>query len=406
MDVNALVEQACEEAGSDDFGGTEWREGLDRLVDAWVTEARLNDIGAAMVPDEVTNYLRDRLGIVAATKAAPEVSTVDVVPPIVIVGQGRTGTTILHDLLALDPATRVPMTWEVDRPVPAPRTATYDTDPRIAEVDATLDMVDLVLPEFRTMHPMGGRLPQECVRITASDFRSMIFPTQYHVPAYANWLLREADMSSAYSWHRVFLQHLQSQHPTTRWVLKSPGHIWCLGSLLAEYPNALLVQTHRDPLRIIASISSLVSHLRKLACDDPSIPEAAEEFATYIADGLDWSLDARESGVVKPEQIVDLQFAEFMTDPFGTIATIYDRLGLDLTTEIEATDARLPRRPPEGRARRPHLHLGRNRPEPRRVAGPHPPVHRALRRAARTAGLERGYLGSGAAAKMLGSMVM
>ena len=118
-------------------------------------------------------------------------------------------------------------------------------------------------------------------------------------------------------------------------MLKSPGHIWCLEALLAEYPNALLVQTHRDPLRIIASISSLVAHLRKLACDDPTIPEAAAEFAEYIVDGLDRSLDVRESGVVAPEQVVDLQFAEFMTDPFGTIRSIYDHLDLELTAATE-----------------------------------------------------------------------
>ena len=335
VNVDALVQQACDEAGSDDFGEPRWREGLDRLADALDTEGRINDIGQAVVPGELTTYLEDRLAITAYRAAHPEVATVDVVPPIVIVGQGRTGTTILHDLLALDPATRVPSTWEVDRPVPPPETATYDTDARIAEVDETLAMVDLVLPGFRAMHPMGARLPQECVRITGSDFRSMIFPTQSHVPSYGHWLLHETDMASAYRWHRVFLQHLQSHHPTTRWVLKSPGHIWCLDKLLAEYPNALLVQTHRDPLRIIASLASLVAHLRKLACDDPTIPEAAEEFAEYIVDGLDRSLDARESGVVGPDQVVDLQFAEFMTDPFGTIRTIYDHLDLELTAETE-----------------------------------------------------------------------
>jgi hypothetical protein len=336
MNPDALVQQAVDQTGLEDFGAPGWREGFDRLVAALDGEARLNAIGREVVPGELTGYLRDRLGIVAATDARPQVSTVDVVPPIVIVGQGRTGTTVLHDLLALDPATRVPMTWEVDRPLPAPETATYDTDPRIEEVDETLAMVDLVLPGFRAMHPMGARLPQECVRITGSDFRSMIFPTQYHVPSYGHWLLHEADMAPAYAWHRVFLQHLQSRHPTTQWVLKSPGHIWCLGALLAEYPGALLVQTHRDPLRIIASISSLVAHLRTLASDDPTITEAAEEFATYIVDGLNWSLEARESGVVAPEQVVDLQFAEFMQDPFGTIRTIYDRLDLELTPATES----------------------------------------------------------------------
>jgi hypothetical protein len=335
VNVDDLVQQACDETGYDDFGDPTWRDGLDRLTDALDTEGGLNDVGRSVVPGELTDYLKDRLGITAYRAAHPEVAAVDIVPPIVIVGQGRTGTTILYDLLAQDPASRVPRTWEVDRPVPPPETATYETDPRIDEIDATLAMVDLVLPDFRAMHPMGARLAQECVRITASDFRSMIFPTQYHVPSYGQWLLHAADMTSAYSWHRIFLQHLQSRHPATRWVLKSPGHIWSLSALLAEYPHALLVQTHRDPLRIIASISSLVARLRQLATDDSTIPIAATEFAEYIIDGLNWSIDARDAGVVTPERVVDVQFAEFMVDPFGTIRAIYDRLGLELTADTE-----------------------------------------------------------------------
>ncbi len=174
------------------------------LVDALQTEARLNELGAALVGGELVGYLADRMRVLAWRKEHPEIVGVDVVPPIVIVGQGRTGTTILHELLAMDPASRVPLTWEVDHPVPPPETATYETDPRIAEVDATLEGVDLVLPGFRQMHPMGAQLPQECVRITSSDFRSMIFPTQYRVPTYANWLLNEADMAPAYRWHRMY----------------------------------------------------------------------------------------------------------------------------------------------------------------------------------------------------------
>ena len=335
IDIESLIDAACTEAGSDDFGSPTWREPLEVLVDALDREAELNDIGQVMVPGDITGYLRDRLTITAERNRHPEIARADVVPPIVIVGQGRTGTTILHDLLALDPETRVPLTWEVDHPSPPPETATYDTDPRIAEVDATLEMVDLVLPGFRAMHPMGARLPQECVRITGSDFRSMIFPTQYRVPSYGHWLLHEADMAPLYAWHRIFLQHLQSRHPTNRWVLKSPGHIWSLGALLAEYPNAVLVQTHRDPLRVIASISSLVAKLRVLATDRTTIPEAAAEFAEYIIDGLDRSVAARKDGTVDPARVIDLQFAEFMKNPFGTIGAVYDALGLELTAETE-----------------------------------------------------------------------
>jgi hypothetical protein len=274
--------------------------------------------------------------VIAERRAHPQIADTPVVPPIVIVGQGRTGTTILHDLLSQDPATRVPRSWEVDRPCPPPRTETYDTDARIDEVESTMAMVDLVIPGFRAMHPLGARLAQECVRITALDFRSMIFPTQYRVPSYARWLLDEADMAPAYEWHRAFLQHLQSQHPTQRWVVKSPGHIWALDALVAAYPDALLVQTHRDPLRIIASVSSLIATLRSLATDDPSIPGAAAEFGEYILEGLDRSVTAREDGTVRADRVVDTNFDEFMADPFATIHTIYDRLGLELTNDAES----------------------------------------------------------------------
>jgi hypothetical protein len=173
------------------------------------------------------------------------------------------------------------------------------------------------------------------VRITASDFRSMIFPTQYRVPSYSRWLLHEADMAPAYRWHRMFLEHLQSRCPARRWVLKSPGHLWALDALLGEYPNALLVQTHRDPLRIIASLSSLVARLRSLASDDTSIPDAAADFADNILDGLDRSVNARENGTVNADRVVDVQFRNFMADPFTTIRTIYERLGLELESAAE-----------------------------------------------------------------------
>jgi hypothetical protein len=173
------------------------------------------------------------------------------------------------------------------------------------------------------------------VRITASDFRSMIFPTQYRVPSYTRWLLHDADMRPAYRWHRMFLEHLQSKAPAQRWVLKSPGHLWALDALMGEYPNALLVQTHRDPLRVIASLSSLVARLRSLASDDTSIPDAAIDFAENILDGLDRSVTAREDGTVSADHVVDVQFRAFMADPFATIHTIYERLGLELQPDAE-----------------------------------------------------------------------
>jgi hypothetical protein len=333
LDASALIAAAQEAAGLDDMGGDEWREGCEQLVDALATEAKLNELGTSIACGDVIEHITNRLQVIEWRKTHPELAEQQVVPPIVIVGQGRTGTTILFDLLACDPNVRVPLTWEVDLPVPPPQTATFTTDPRIAESQARYDGIDLVLPDFKAMHPMGAQLAQECVRITIQDFRSMIYPTQFRVPSYGDWLLHEADMSSAYRYHHQFLQHLQSGHPGQPWVLKSPGHIWSLDALMAEYPNALLVQTHRDPLKIIASLSSLIATLRSLSSDETSIPEVAEEFAPYLIEGLDKSVDAREQGIVPADQVVDMTFRDFMADPFVTIGKVYDALGMELTGE-------------------------------------------------------------------------
>jgi hypothetical protein len=151
-------------------------------------------------------------------------------------------------------------------PWPPPERATYDTDPRIARVEQHFAGIDRLIPGFKAMHPMGALLPQECVALMAHDFATMIYHTTHAVPSYQRWL-EEADLRPLYASHRRQLQYLQWRCPAERWVLKSPGHLWALDALLAEYPDALLIQTHRDPLKVIASLVSLVCLLRRLATD-------------------------------------------------------------------------------------------------------------------------------------------
>jgi hypothetical protein len=197
-------------------------------------------------------------------------------------------------------------------------------------------MPDLIIPGFTDFHPLGATLAQECVRMTGSDFRSMMFPLQYDIPAYDRWLLHEADMAPTYRWHRIFLQHLQSRHAGDRWLLKSPCHLWSLGALLDEYPDALVIQTHRDPVTVISSVSALAALLRSMASDDASVAHAADEYAEDILVGLDRSVTARVDGTLPADQVVDVQFGEFMADPFTTIGTVYDALGLEFTADAES----------------------------------------------------------------------
>ena len=333
--LDDLVGQVHEATGLDDLGEGTWRAGAERLHDALNAEAQLNDVGGMIAANDFVEYLSARLRIVDWVGKNAAIRERDVRPPIVVLGQPRTGTTILFDILAQDPANRAPLTWEVDRPWPPPRTATYDTDPRIAEVDANLANTELLIPGFRAMHDMGARLAQECVRITGGDFKSMIFSTQYRVPGYQQWLLHEADMASAYRYHRLFLQYLQSEHPGERWLIKSPAHLWALPALLHEYPGALMIQTHRDPLRVICSLASLIDLLRRLASDDVTIQQVAAEWADDIVLGLDRAVAGRVDGPVPKDQAVDVLFRDFLADPMAVVASIYDQFGLELTARAE-----------------------------------------------------------------------
>lgn len=322
-------------ADSDDFGPDgSWRDGLTRLCDGLASEARLSDLGVEIAIGDVMRSLVSRLQIIKWRKENPSVATQPISRPIFIVGQPRTGTTILFDLLAQDPELRPPLTWEVDNPCPPPALATYDVDPRIAETQASIEMSELIVPGLLAFHPMGALVGQECVRITAGQFASMIFSVQYRLPSYYKWLLYEADHHPAYRYHRMFLQHLQSGVPG-QWLLKSPAHLWQLDALVAEYPDALIVQTHRDPLNVISSISALTHHLRRLASDDSSISDCARQSCEEIVVGLQRGMTLRDSKALAGQQIVDVQFADFIRDPFATIRTLYAELGRELSPVAE-----------------------------------------------------------------------
>lgn len=329
-----LIAAACEAVGSDDFGDEGWRPGLLRVTDGLINDARLSDIGVEIAHLDLMRALKNRLGVIAWRKQHPEIAGEEIKTPIFIVGQPRTGTTILYDLLAQDPELRAPLTWEVDEPCPVPQPETYHSDPRIAQTQASIDLSEQIMPGFLAFHPMGALVGQECVRITAAEFVSMIFSVQYRLPSYYRWLMYEADHAGAYRFHRIFLQHLQSG-VGGQWLLKSPAHLWQLDALLAEYPDALIVQTHRDPLNVISSIAALTHHLRRMCSDESSITACAAQSYEEIIVGLEREMALRDGGAVPADRVIDVQFADFMNDPWTTVKDIYQRLNRELRPDAE-----------------------------------------------------------------------
>ena len=179
---------------------------------------------------------------------------------------------------------------------------------------------------------MGAERAQECVAITSHDFASMIYQTQFEVSTYDRWVLAH-DMRSALRWHRRFLQVLQWKAPGERWALKSPQHLWHIEHVHREYPDALFVQTHRDPLRVVVSISSLVATLRRLSSDTVSLPEIAEYYATALVEAFNNTMAYRRAGRLPESQVVDLYFQDFIKDQIGTVRRAYDHFGLDLSDQ-------------------------------------------------------------------------
>jgi hypothetical protein len=334
LDAPALLDRAARMTGLTDFGDPLFREPFGVLLAALRDEAALTPMGRAIARADILRLLENRLRMADVLTHYPEIVESEIRQPIVIVGLPRTGTSILHELLAQDPANRVPMSWEAMYPWPPPERTTYATDRRIAAVDKHLARVDRILPDFKRMHPMGARLPQECVALTAHDFASMLFSTTHFVPSYHAWL-DEADLRWVYAAHRRQLQYLQWHCAAERWVLKSPGHLWALDALLAIYPDARIVQTHRDPLKVIASLANLVAVLRGMASDRIDRAAIGAEWTARLSAGLQRATAVRDALPADTAPVFDMHFADFVHDEIGMVRRIYDHFGMELSLEAE-----------------------------------------------------------------------
>jgi hypothetical protein len=334
LDPDSLLRAARRSTGLDDFGDDAFRERLARLSASLEDEARLTLLGRVIARRDLVRLLAGRLRLVDLRKRHPEIGDGRIERPIFVLGLPRTGTSILHELLAQDPANRVPMTWEVMHPFPAPEAASFESDPRIALVEAHFAGIDRLLPDFKSMHPMGARLPQECVAITQHEFASMVWHTTNRVPGYQRWL-DGADLRGVYESHRRWLQHFQWKAPAARWVLKSPGHLWALDALLAVYPDARLVQTHRDPLTVVASLVSLVCTLRSLASDDVDPHEIGADWSARLASGLERCMRVRDAAALPDSRVADVAFRDFLADEIGAVRALYERFSLPFSPETE-----------------------------------------------------------------------
>jgi len=320
----AIVAAAQVRVGSQDLGGDSFREPLERYLRAAEEEAELTSFGRIALRGMLVNSLATRGQLHHFAAEHPEVRDERIERPWVIVGLPRTGTSLLSILIGLDPLARAPLHWEAAHPVPPPTLAEAAEDPRIARSAREIERLLRLNPALRAMHPWGATLAQECVAFFMLDIRTLGVETQAYVPSYGRWLA-VCDMRPAYAQHRLALQALQSAQPTERWVLKTPNHLWCLETLRAEYPDARIVWTHRDPGPVVTSLASLNNALQRTFTRRRDPRPTAEEWRGKafhaVARGMAFDAGA-PAGWCR-----HVAYRELLEDPVGTVEAIYAHFG-------------------------------------------------------------------------------
>jgi hypothetical protein len=332
LEEESLLAAAVKETGLSDFGVNSFRPGLAKLLESIASDAELTLFGRFFTRRQLVELLGHRLQLADYRKRRPEIAEEVIRRPLFILGLPRTGTTLLYGLLAEDPANRAPLSWEIDQPCPPAETETYTTDPRIETTRARFDQVGKLAPGFQTIHPVGALMPQECIVPTASEFMSIRFQMCFDVSSYDEWLL-EQDMRPTYEYHRRFLQHMQSRHKCERWILKSPGHLGPIDALFEVYPDAMVVQTHRDPIRVIPSVANLEYTMRLVSSDHVDPKSIGREMMHVWTTLLTQGMEARARHPEREERILDLSMREVVGDPIACVEKIYRHFDLELSEE-------------------------------------------------------------------------
>ena len=335
LDEAGLLESARRRTGLSDFGDPAFREPLRVLLAAFEREAGLTPLGRFITRSLVLQLLTTRLRCEALVRAHPEILAEEVRAPIVILGLPRTGTTHLHNLMSQDPGLRSLPYWESLEPIPdAPDPQRPpQPDPRVKRCQQGLSLIHWAMPLFPLMHEMEPEARHEEIQLLAAAFSTMLFEASYHVPSYRDWY-RGADQTPAYRYLRRMLQALQWLRGPRRWLLKSPQHLEQLGPLLRVFPDVRIVQTHRDPVRVTASMCTMAAYGLRMSRARIDLPQAGRYWADRIEQMLRASVEGRAS--VPARQVSDVRFHEFMADDLATVERLYAFFGEPLAEPARA----------------------------------------------------------------------
>jgi hypothetical protein len=343
LDADALHARAIADTGLDDFGPDDYRERLDVYL------AALHDIDAMHGPGvvnffgQISQWLKNRLLLTDLLTRHPEIGDIELLPPVVIAGLPRTGTTHLHNLLGaasadsrLSPTFRTLPYWESFEPFPSPSEAGVEPDPRATRMDVAVTVMNTLMPHFALMHEMTTEHVHEEIQLLANDISTMFMETLAYVPRWRDYYLAH-DQTSTYEYLAIQLKALQFLRGGRRWLLKSPQHLEQLPVLAKVFPGVAVVCTHRDPVPVAVSMVAMLTYSARM--HRSLVP--VEEMAAGWIDRLELMLGAlaRDRDVIAPERSIDVSFDDFMADELGVAERVYGLVGEPVTDEARTAMA-------------------------------------------------------------------
>ncbi|KHK89131.1 hypothetical protein LK12_22480 [Novosphingobium malaysiense] len=328
----ALLAEAQRRAGLDDFGTGEWREGLERAL-AEFDEAGFSPAGAIAAREFLLANLVARLRTVEGFKANPQAMARPIVRPMIVTGIVRSGTTALHKLLAVDPQFQGAEHWLCAAPQPRPPRAEWADNPDFITAKAALDAMIAVAPEVLDDHGMAVDTVEESLNILSHCFHSNMLPSQFDIPRYDAWF-KSTDDTFSYRYLADVMRLIGANDPDRTWLLKNPTDTFSLAEILEVFPDAMIVQTHRDPLQAVPSIVNLLRGAHRMFrgeenIDYPKIFAREQEM---------WALAMERADAVKdanPGRVFDVDFRHFVKNQMEVVRKIYDHFGLELRPEVE-----------------------------------------------------------------------
>ncbi len=326
-----FIDHAREKTGLEDFGGRTFESGLDALVDSLNHDLDLSEMTAGYFGQIISQVLINRLEITQLLKEHPEIQDEKIESPLFIVGLPRSGTTLLHTLLALNPVARYLRNFETSGAIcPPPELIPSSMDPRIQAYHDLMESFFSMAPTLRGINGLNfmANGTAECQNLMALEFVHMGWSTGSSLFSHGNWV-GECNMAPAYRWHKRLLQILQWKLPNEHWVLKAPQHLFGLDHLLSAYPDARIVFTHRDPFEAMVSGVSMTVNWTRFSTQQTDVQAISDWYPALWAKGLKRALSARNN--LKEDQILDIYHKDLSTDPEKVIETIYEHFQIPLS---------------------------------------------------------------------------